>query len=174
MLLVAGVTNRQVWSAVVCRQAGIAGALLNVIEAGPEFDPSEEALLPISLDDDRTEVQSVARKLRSSVHARRTVSQWLWQVITSNCMRLRPVTHLIPALQLDERFRCELTSLVWLLSLATAGNLLAISSDQTLVYARSLVKVCFLSSTAHQTRFCTAPANSLGRRPKLTRQTGLC
>ena len=44
-------------------------------------------------------------------------------------------------MQLDECFRCELTSLVWLLSLATAGNLLAISSDQTIVYARSLVKV---------------------------------
>lgn len=52
-------------------------------------------------------------------------------------------------MQLDERFRCELTSLVWLLSLATAGNLLAISSDQTLVYARSLVKVCvFVLSTS--------------------------
>jgi hypothetical protein len=47
----------------VCRQAGIAGALLNVIEAGPEFDPSEEASLPFSLDDERSEVQSVAPRI---------------------------------------------------------------------------------------------------------------
>lgn len=52
----------------VCRQAGIAGALLNVIEAGPEFDASEDALLPFSLNDERSEVQSVAAKM--SVHCR--------------------------------------------------------------------------------------------------------
>ena len=64
-------------------------------------------------------------------------------------------------MQLDERFRCELTSLVWLLSLATAGNLLAISSDQTLVYARNLVKVC-ASVLSTQFRFGIAPATSMG------------
>ena len=44
--------------------------------------------------------------------------------------------------QTDVRYRCELTSLAWVLSLATAGNLLAVKCEQTPGYARSLTKVC--------------------------------
>jgi hypothetical protein len=45
------------------------------------------------------------------------------------------------SVQTGVRYRCELTSLAWVLSLATAGNLLAVRSNQTPGYARSLTRV---------------------------------
>jgi hypothetical protein len=61
--------------------------------------------------------------------------------------------------QTDVRYRCELTSLAWVLSLATAGNLLAAESNQTPGYARSLTRVqmlhllaCPLHSACHLPR----------------------
>lgn len=78
------------------RKAGIAGALLNIIEAGPEFDPNEE---PPDPDDDDA---------RSDT---------------------------------DVRFRCELTSVIWVLSVATSGNLLAIPGERTPQFARNLLQV---------------------------------
>jgi hypothetical protein len=54
----------------------------------------------------------------------------------------------------DVRYRCELTSLAWVLSLATAGNLLAIKSEHTPGYARSLRRVCMLASACMWHAYC--------------------
>lgn len=78
------------------RKAGIAGALLNIIQAGPDFDSNEEP--PDVYDDD-------ARS------------------------------------ETDVRFRDQLTSVIWVLSVATSGNLLEVSGEQTPLFARSLLQV---------------------------------
>lgn len=78
------------------RKAGVAGALLNIIEAGPDSEMADQEALD-DLDNDA----------RSDT---------------------------------DVRFRDELTSVIWVLSVATSGNLLAIPGDQTTQFARNLME----------------------------------
>ncbi len=89
---------------IVRRKAGVAGALLNIVESGPDWDadPSAEAA-----DDDEV------------------------------------VSHT------DVRFKDELASVIWILSVATSGNLLAIPSDATPTFARSLMQASPSTSDAH-------------------------
>ena len=73
------------------------------------------------------------------------------------------------------RFRCELTSLAWVLSLATAGNLLAIKSEQTPGYARSLTRVRMFASLWVWRVYCplACPLNSACHLPHVQYQNVL-
>jgi hypothetical protein len=124
----------------MCRLAGISGAVLNIIEAGPELDDNEEPQQP---NGSCSEVHVVIITLPCRLFLcgkRLYACSHVFSMIHSTDL-LRPV-------QTDLRFRCELTSLMWLLSLATAGNLLAITSEQTPKYARNLVQVHVCLPTA--------------------------
>ena len=63
------------------------------------------------------------------------------------------------------QFRDELASVIWVLAVATSGNLLALKGDAKLPFARTLMQVCLSANFGpgpqpfyHQTVHCSKPS----------------